>query len=69
MAGPAIKPGRARLTMKLRTSETSIDLTGCYMSQDRAMLIYLLAIGGAPITEEAKRLESELLACLKRSET
>jgi hypothetical protein len=31
--------------MKIRTSETSIELTGCTMTQPRALLIYKIAIG------------------------
>ncbi len=40
-----IKPGRARINAKIMTDTLTMDLTGCEMSKDRAMVIYQMLHG------------------------
>lgn len=51
MAGTKIPPGRARVTMKLRTSTVGIDLTGATLPEKVALAIYRMVISGRSMRE------------------
>lgn len=46
MATTTPKPGRARVSLKIRTSTMSIDSSGGYMPEAAALVIYRTAITG-----------------------
>lgn len=41
-----INPGRARVTAKVWTSEMTLELTGCAVSESAGLAIYQIATGG-----------------------
>lgn len=59
-----VKPGRARVNLKVWTHTMSTDMTGAHMSEEAAQLIYRIAIGGKVVgpTSEAGILEGVLNA-------
>lgn len=46
MAGIQVKPGRARVNLKVWTHTMSTDLTGAHMSERAATLIYKITLSG-----------------------
>lgn len=48
MARIEVKPGRARLNLKIWTSTMSTDMTGAHMSEAAALAIYKIAMSGDP---------------------
>lgn len=61
-----VAEGRARVNLKVWTNTMTTDLTGARMSEDRATLITLLAVGPSRLDEPAiSEMERALLAALR----
>lgn len=64
MARIEVKPGRARVSLKVWTDSLSVDAPGSYMPKEAALVMYQIHLGGAlPWAAEVAKVR-ELTAAL-----